>query len=123
VLGLACLPLAVLAYEGRGYANGTLTTGAGAPLVTSFVGEFFTLLIVLAAFGFLLRHGTLWGRGERWLLRRHSAAPAGPAGGRAERCAAVRGRAAGHAGGPARRSRGRGAGVAGEPLGRFTRIR
>jgi hypothetical protein len=60
ILALACLPLAVLTYEGRGYANGSLTTGAGAPLVTSFAGEFFTLLIVLAAFAFLLRHGTHW---------------------------------------------------------------
>src|ERR1700733_149238 len=60
ILALACLPLAVLTYEGRGYANGSLTTGAGAPLVTSFAGEFFTLLIVLAAFTFLLRHGTRW---------------------------------------------------------------
>jgi hypothetical protein len=60
ILALACVPLAVLTYEGRGYANGSLTTGAGAPLVTSFAGEFFTLLIVLAAFAFLLRHGTHW---------------------------------------------------------------
>jgi hypothetical protein len=60
VLALACLPMAVLTYEGRGYANGSLTTGAGAPLATSFAGEFFTLLIVLAAFAFLLRHGTQW---------------------------------------------------------------
>jgi hypothetical protein len=60
ILALMCLPLAVLTYEGRGYANGTLTTGAGAPLVTSFAGEFFTLLIVLAAFAFLLRHGKRW---------------------------------------------------------------
>jgi hypothetical protein len=60
LLALACLPLAVLTYEGRGYANGSLTTGAGAPLGTSIAGQFFTLLIVLAAFAFLMRHGRRW---------------------------------------------------------------
>ena len=59
VLALACAPLAVLTYEGRGY-NGTLTTGAGAPLVSSLAAEFFVILVILAAFSFLLRHGTRW---------------------------------------------------------------
>lgn len=57
ILALACAPLAVLTYEGRGYNNGTLTTGAGAPLSSSLASTFFVLLVVLAAFAFLLRHG------------------------------------------------------------------
>ena len=46
LLALACAPLAVLTYEGRGYnnGNGTLTTGAGAPLASSLAGEFFVIL-------------------------------------------------------------------------------
>jgi hypothetical protein len=59
ILALACLPLAVLTYEGRGY-NTAMTTGAGAGLATSTAAGFFVLLAVLAAFAFLLRHGTRW---------------------------------------------------------------
>jgi hypothetical protein len=55
LLAIACTPLAVLTYEGRGYNNGTLTTGAGAPLASSVAAAFFVLLVVLAAFSFLLR--------------------------------------------------------------------
>jgi hypothetical protein len=57
LLALACAPLAVLTYEGRGYNNGSLTTGAGAPLSSSLASTFFVLLVVLTAFSFLLRHG------------------------------------------------------------------
>lgn len=57
LLALACAPLAVLTYSGRGYNNGTLTTGAGAPLSSSLASTFFVLLVVLTAFSFLLRHG------------------------------------------------------------------
>jgi hypothetical protein len=60
VLACALLPLAILTYEGRGYNNGTLTTGAGAPLVTSLASEFFLILTVLTAFSVLLRFGTKW---------------------------------------------------------------
>ncbi len=62
LLALACAPLAVLTYGGRGYnnGNGTLTTGAGAPLASSLAGEFFVILVALAAFGLLLRHGSRW---------------------------------------------------------------
>ena len=60
LLALACLPLALLTYEGRGYNNGTLGTGLGASLSTDLAAEFFVLLMVLAAFSFLLRHGTRW---------------------------------------------------------------
>jgi hypothetical protein len=55
LLAIACTPLAVLTYEGRGYNNGTVTTGAGAPLASSVASAFFVLLVVLAAFSFLLR--------------------------------------------------------------------
>jgi hypothetical protein len=60
VLACALLPLAVLTYEGKGYNNGTLTTGAGAPLATSLASEFFLILTVLTAFSVLLRFGTRW---------------------------------------------------------------
>jgi hypothetical protein len=58
----ACIlvPLAVLTYEGRGYNNGTLTTGAGAPLTTSLASEFFLVLTALTAFSMLLRFGMRW---------------------------------------------------------------
>ena len=54
---LACLPLAVLTYQGRGYANGTFAAGNGAPAGTVLAAEFFVLLVVLSAYGFALRHG------------------------------------------------------------------
>jgi hypothetical protein len=57
LLTIACTPLALLTYEGRGYNNGTLTTGAGAPLTSSLAAAFFVLLVALASFSFLLRHG------------------------------------------------------------------
>lgn len=60
VLALACAPLAVLTYSGRGYNNGTLTAGAGAPLSSDLAATFFVVLTVLAAFSFLLRHGGRW---------------------------------------------------------------
>jgi hypothetical protein len=55
LLALACAPLAVLTYEGRGFNNATPTTGADAPLSSNLAGAFFVLLVVLAAFSFLLR--------------------------------------------------------------------
>jgi hypothetical protein len=57
LIALACAPLAVLTYEGRGYINGTLSTGAGAPVTYSLAAEFFVILVVLAAFSFVLCHG------------------------------------------------------------------
>jgi hypothetical protein len=59
VFAVACAPLAVLTYEGRGF-NSLLTTGAGAPGISALASEFFALLLILAAFGFLLRHGYRW---------------------------------------------------------------
>ncbi len=59
VLAVACAPLAVLTYEGRGYGD-TLTTGAGAPLSSALAGTFFVLLVALTAFALILRHGPRW---------------------------------------------------------------
>jgi hypothetical protein len=58
-LALACAPLAVLTYQGKGL-NSTLTIGAGAPLSTSLASTFFAILVVLTAFGFVLSHGPQW---------------------------------------------------------------
>jgi len=59
-LALACAPLAVLTYQGKGYNNGTLTIGAGAPLASSLASTFFVILVALAALGFVLKHGPQW---------------------------------------------------------------
>ena len=59
LLALACAPLAVLTYRGRGF-NSSVTTGGATPLTASLAAEFFALLVVLAAFGFVLRHGPQW---------------------------------------------------------------
>jgi hypothetical protein len=53
---LACAPLTVLTYEGRG-SNTLLQTGGGAPLATSLASEFLVILMVLGTAGFVLRHG------------------------------------------------------------------
>jgi hypothetical protein len=55
-LALACAPLAILTYQGRG-SNSLLETGNGAPLATSLAAEFYVILVVLTAFIFVLRHG------------------------------------------------------------------
>ena len=58
IFASALAPLAVLTYEGKGYNNGTLTTGA--PLTASLASQFFLILTVLTAFSMLLRFGTRW---------------------------------------------------------------
>jgi hypothetical protein len=55
-LALACVPLAVATYQGRGY-NSSYVIGAGAPPAASIASTFFVLVVILAAFGFVLRHG------------------------------------------------------------------
>jgi hypothetical protein len=60
VLALACLPLALLTYSGRGYNNGNLSIGAGAGTATSLASQFFVLLAVLTALALLLRYGSRW---------------------------------------------------------------
>ena len=57
LLALSCAPLAVLTYEGRGYANGSLTIGAGAPSGTVLASSFFVILMVLTAFSLVLSKG------------------------------------------------------------------
>lgn len=59
VLTLACVPLAVLTYEGRGYNDAKAIDGA-TPLSTDLAATFFTVVVVLAAFALLLRHGGRW---------------------------------------------------------------
>jgi hypothetical protein len=57
---VACLPLAVLTYAGKGYNGGGPVTGAGASLSENLAAAFFIVLTILASAGFLLRHGTRW---------------------------------------------------------------
>ena len=57
-LTAACIPLAVLTYEGRGY-NGAIA-GSTTPVGVNLAVAFFTVLVALATFSFLLRHGTRW---------------------------------------------------------------
>jgi hypothetical protein len=56
-LACGCVPLAILTYEGRGYNSSGPATGSGASLSTNLASEFFVILVVLAAFSFLLKHG------------------------------------------------------------------
>ena len=57
LLALACVPLAVLTYSGRGY-NGGGSPGATTSLSSSLASTFFVIMVVVAAFSFLLRHDT-----------------------------------------------------------------
>ena len=57
VFAVACAPLALLTYQGRGY-NNSIT--AGTTTSTDLAATFLTVLIALAAFGFLLRNGMRW---------------------------------------------------------------
>lgn len=58
-LALACAPLTLLTAAGRGYNNG-LASGQGTALSTNLAAAFFIMTVMLAAAGFLLRHGTRW---------------------------------------------------------------
>src|SRR5277367_5145522 len=55
VFAACCVPLAVLTYQGRGYDS--LAAGAASVSLSS---EFLVMLVLLAAFSFLLRHGMRW---------------------------------------------------------------
>ena len=57
LLAACCTPLAYVTYQGRGYANGNLTTGAGAPTVTVLASSFFVILIALTGFSLVLATG------------------------------------------------------------------
>lgn len=52
-----CAPLAILTYQGRGYNGGGPSIGSGAPLTAELASEFFAVLMVLAAFSFLIKRG------------------------------------------------------------------
>ena len=56
----ACIPLAVLTYEGRGYNDAIASAGSATPLGSDLAATFFIVLVVIAAFGFLLKHGVRW---------------------------------------------------------------
>ena len=58
-LACACVPLAVLTYDGRGY-NGAAAAGATTAVGANLASTFFIVLVVLTAFSFLLRHGNRW---------------------------------------------------------------
>jgi hypothetical protein len=55
----ACLPLALLTYEGRGY-NAAIDTGAPVPLGTDLAVTFFVLLVPVTSCGLVLRYGQKW---------------------------------------------------------------
>lgn len=55
---LACAPLAVLTYRGKGYAS--VDSGPVTPISTNLAATFLIPLVVLAVFGFMLRHGRQW---------------------------------------------------------------
>ena len=56
----ACVPLAVLTYEGRGYNNAAPTAGSANSLSSDLAATFFIVLVVVAAFSFLLKQGVRW---------------------------------------------------------------
>jgi hypothetical protein len=55
-LALACVPLAALTYSGRGYNGGITLDGTSTPLATDLAATLFTVLVVVTAFGAVLRH-------------------------------------------------------------------
>jgi hypothetical protein len=59
ILALACVPMAVVTAEGRGYNDGS-AAGAGTSLTTNLVSTFFIILIAATAVALVLRHGTRW---------------------------------------------------------------
>jgi hypothetical protein len=58
-LTAACIPLAALTYQGRGY-NEVGGIGAASSVGTDLAATFFVIIVALAASGFLLRHGVRW---------------------------------------------------------------
>ena len=59
IIALICAPLAVLTYTGRGY-DSSLIAGPTTGYWTDLSSTFLTVLVALAAFGFLLRNGMRW---------------------------------------------------------------
>jgi hypothetical protein len=60
LLALACAPLAVLTYHGRGYNASRAGVGAAPAVTADLAAAFFVVLIVVAAFAFVLHHGARW---------------------------------------------------------------
>jgi hypothetical protein len=58
-LVVACVPLAALTYEGRGY-NDSHGTGVASSVGTDLAATFFLITVALASAGFLLSRGTRW---------------------------------------------------------------
>lgn len=58
LLAVISVPLAVLTYEGRGYNSDISYTHK--TVSTDLASTFLTILLVLAVFGFLLKHGMKW---------------------------------------------------------------
>ena len=56
----ACLPLLVLTYEGRGFNDAVPTAGSATSVSSDLAATFFIVLVVLAAFSFLLKAGVRW---------------------------------------------------------------
>ena len=56
-LACACVPMAILTYEGRGYNSGGPAIGNGAPLTAALASEFFVILVVLTALSILVKRG------------------------------------------------------------------
>jgi hypothetical protein len=56
----ACVPLAVLTYEGRGYNGSVTMAGSASPVGSDLASTFFIVLIVIAAYSFLLKCGIRW---------------------------------------------------------------
>jgi hypothetical protein len=56
----ACVPLAVLTYEGRGYNGAVTIAGSATSVGSDLAGTFFIVLVLLAAFSFLLKYSTRW---------------------------------------------------------------
>ena len=56
----ACIPLAILTYEGRGYNDAVAIAGSATSVGSDLAQTFFILLVVVAAFSFLLKHGVRW---------------------------------------------------------------
>jgi len=56
----ACVPLAAFTYEGRGYNGAAGLAGSATSVGTDLAEGLFVVLVVVAAFSFLLKHGVRW---------------------------------------------------------------
>ena len=56
----SCIPLAVLTYEGHGYNDSVPIAGSATSVGSDLAATFFIVLVVVAAFSFLLKHSVRW---------------------------------------------------------------